>query len=407
MKKIFACLIALMTVSIVPAFANENITQTTQQSITALEPRDWGGIGLGADKAWRIKPGFQFKTAYDSNIYREKSGNRNEDVIFSYTPSIAVRRAGSKVQVESSYEFDFDEYIRQSKQNAFNHRVGNKIDYTGERLSAHAGDYFGSVKAYATSEQSKFRSIVYNNLDSEVKYKLTPKFSVSGLFNNDLFQYRDTEMKQYSYMEYTYGGRVYFHMRPKLDVYLQGTGTNVNYYRSGLYDSAGGSAVIGAIGEISQKLTLSLNTGYKGRGYTKEINSYNDWIGEGILRYRATPKTAMTLSAKRDLGESVYANEGYYRVNRFDFDVDYNLTRLLLGKAGVGFQNNRYPTKTTVGVEEKKRHDNITSTSVRLIYGPFHHISLAAGYAFRTRLSNFASFDYVDHLVDSSIAYQF
>ena len=97
----------------------------------------------------------------------------------------------------SKYTFDFENYLKHSEQNAFNHRVENSMEINGERLSLKVRDNFGSVKTIASSEQSERQRVVYNNVYVETPYKLTDKYSASAIYQNNLFRYNSVSGKIY------------------------------------------------------------------------------------------------------------------------------------------------------------------------------------------------------------------
>lgn len=393
-----------------PLFADEGVDPKMKESVapSASSGRDWQGIGLGPDNAWRVQPGFTFNTAYDSNLFREVAHLRNEDVIFKYKPSIAVKRQGTRMSVYSDYEMSFDEYIREPKQNAFQHRNNNEFKYTGERLNIVATDRFAHLKSYASSEDVEFSSFVTNDVDTELSYKLTSKFSAAVLFKNNLFSYLDSILKKFSYMNYDFGGRIYYHLTDKTDFYVQGSGGFVDYYRESVYDSASAASLAGLRGQFTDKLTLDVNTGYRRRGYEREdINSYNAWTYQGTLYYQLTPKIGANLSGKKDIQESTYQSVGYFELMNAELNFDYQLMRLLTAKLGGSYQNNDYPAETIEAGHLTKRNDDISSATFRLIYGPFSNVSVEAGYAFRTRQSNFDTLEYMDHYIDTGLSYKF
>ena len=82
--------------------------------VTNLNQTNWDLIGFGSSKTWQIHPAFDFQTTYDSNINREPPGQRHDDLILRYIPSIEILRKGSELEILTGYEMNFEEYLRDS-----------------------------------------------------------------------------------------------------------------------------------------------------------------------------------------------------------------------------------------------------------------------------------------------------
>ena len=387
--------------------AQENLGKPASANSTS---KSGGLIGFGPDKSWQIHPGFEFKSAYDSNINREPQRKRNSDVIFDYIPSIELKKSGSRLAVDAGYKMDYQEFITDTSNNHFNQEAFANIKVTGERLKASVDEKFAFAKAYASSEQSKRRLYLVNDVRPELSYRLTPKVSIAGVYQNYIFDYKDAVIANNSYTLNDFGGRVYYHATPKLDFYVQGTGTVIDYYRSGLYDAKGFSVLVGSKGKATNKLLVDVQTGYKGHFYDNSaINSYNTWVFEGMLQYKVTPKLLASLVGKRDKQESVYRAVGWYQAHRVGLDLNYKYSDHIFFGIDQYYQRNGYASATTeVGPITKRRVDHILESGARIKWLPVQHLIFALGYVFRNRDSNFDNlFDYVDHTVETSISYKF
>jgi hypothetical protein len=367
-------------------------------------------LGLGPLADWKVTPGFSYKTAYDSNIYREPNGYRNDDVIMKYAPSLEVARETQAFKMKSKYEMEFEEYLEHPEDNnSFNHRWENSLKLSRERLSFKADDKTGYVKTFASSEQTERERIIYNYLDTELAYKLTDKYSVSAIYRNNLLGYISSAMKQFSSDQHLFGGRTYYHVTPKFDLYFQGLADFVHYYRNGSYNSKGFTLNLGSRGVLAEKLRMSIETGFKARDYhNTDVKDYYNWTVEGILEYLMTKKLTLRVRGLRDIEPSVYENVGYYNIFLIGFDLIFKLTEKMKVNAGGGYQNNRYPKSTPVGDGSvRKRDDDFASATVGYTWEPYQTVALNVGYTFTIRDSNFNNFDYNDHYVESSLALKF
>lgn len=367
---------------------------------------DW--IGFGSEKLWRIRPTFDFETIYDSNVNRESPGHTNPDVIFNFTPSIQLTRQGTHFGVTGDYSPVYQQYVSDTRQSAFNHAFGTQLWLTEEKLTAKFDESFKWTKAYATSEQSERRTIIYNDINPEVIYQLTSRFSASALYQSYLFNYTDSPLRDRSYVNNEYGGRIYYHATHKFDVYIQGSAIFVDYYKSGQFDSKGFGVYVGSFGKLTERVLINGQMGFLDRTYDdSSINPYQNWVWEAVIKYRLTKKIGLSLQGKRDVQESVYQNTGWYGPNRVGLGFQYQATTHVTIEGNGDFQDNRYPTETIEGTATKKRNDDLLLAGLKLVWKPIRHLILTVGYSFRQRVSNFKDFNYADHAVESSIGYQF
>ncbi len=366
-------------------------------------------IGFGPDKIWQIRPGFEFKTAYDSNVNRAPQGQRKGDTILSYIPSIGIRRQGTHLAVFADYKMDFEEYLKNPRQNGWNHIIKSGVSFAGKRLKTNVTDDFSYIKAYASNEQSERRTIVINDVSPEIAYRLTPKFSIATVYDNRLFEYKESALRENSYDVNDIGGRIYYHMTPKLDFYVHGSGNTVDYFNSGLFDSKGYSILAGSKGQITNKIGVNVDTGFQSQYYDQSaIDAFHGWTYKGTINYRATSKLGVSLFGKRGREESVYRTVGYYTSTSGGLSLSYKVTsRMSIGVDG-SIERNLYPSETLEGTTTKKRRDYAVVTGARFKWEPIRHVILSAGYSLRERDSNFGKiFDYIDHTIDASLSYKF
>lgn len=384
-------------------------SQNLSSNVVNLDTGGYDLIGFGSDKTWQIHPAFEFQTTYDSNVNREPPGQRNEDIILRYIPSVEIIRKGSQLEALLGYEMNFEEYLRDSDQNAFNHIAKTSIKYTRHRLKTTLDERFSWIRAYPSSEQSERRTIMINEVNPEIQYRVTPKFSVSSIYRNYLFQYKESALEDYSYDVNEIGGRLYYHFTPKLDFYVQGSGTMIDYFESALFNSHGYSILAGSKGQVTKKLDVTLAAGYKGTRYDDPtLNSFDGWVVEGVVQYRVSRKVNIGLSAKRDKEESVYQKVGFYRNNSVGLNVSYKITSRITIILDGAIARNVYPRATTEGTRYKTRKDTLWTTGAKVNWKPVRFLTLSVGYGSRERDSNFDNlFEYIDHTLDTSVKCKF
>lgn len=412
MKRLISFGVAIFFLFCGTVSAGEQVSTETLDTLKrgAKKLFEGGGIGLGPEKLWRITPGFKYSTMYHSNINREPHNNQDHDIIMQFVPSVGLSRIGSKFGVLSDYEMNYQLFLRDSDQTSFNHRFKTKTWYESERLKLKLSENFGWAKTFATTEQSERRTVISNDVSPEAIYHLGSKVSISSIYQNYLFHYKDTVLEDNSYIRNDIGGRVYYHVTNKTDLFLQGSVIFTDYYQSSeeKFDSQGYGIYGGAIGEVTDKTVVNLKTGFESRDYDNgSINSFDNWVGELGLRYSLTAKTDATLLAKRGIEESIYGNTGWYSFNKVALGFVYQLTHNIVAELTGGYQHNRYPRETMEGPILKKRRDHTITAEYKVKWEPIQNVALAAGYVYGTRIANFDEFDYIEHSVEASTALKF
>jgi len=421
LKKVSCFIVVCIFIISQSAFPDELLNLPSTKNLSLADSRklrsgigDFGRagsdlIGFGSGKTWQIHPSFEFQTTYDSNIHREPPGQRNDDIILRYIPSIEVTHKGTQLEVMSGYEMTFEEFLREPEESGFNHVAKSSIKYNRHRLKTTLDEKFSWVKAYASNEQSERRTIMANDVNPEITYRITPKFSLAAIYQNYFFQYKDSALRENSYDLNDMGGRIYYHVRPKLDFYVHGSGNVVDYFNSGLFDSHGFSILVGSKGRVTKKLVVDMATGYKGQRYRDStINSFDGWVVQGNVQYRLAPKISVGLSGKRSREESVYRNAGFYRSNAVGLNLSYKVTAHISIVLDGAIENNAYPRETIERTLTKKRNDTLVTSGVKLKWRPTRYLTLSVGYGFRERVSNFDNlFDYVDHTLDTAASCRF
>lgn len=428
MKTIFKTTLVLAVLSFVGggasfAYIGESMSKDIVRSMDAALPAagmetsgtevasaDAAAAMLKQDSKWQFKPGLAFNTAYDSNVNRERSGERNEDIIFETRPSFKLLREGGIVSFTTGYELNYQKYLRSKESNIFNHDgdVGLKIQLS--RLKIMVDEAIEQKKTRASSEQSEKSTILTNSLKNEVGYDLTDSTNIAALYQNSIFRYGETILKENSYLINKYGGRFSYHASTSLDLFFDGGFHETRYYRAdGKSNSEGFWVGLGAKGILSPRTAVNFNGGFKRRAYdVSDFPNDNNFYAEGGVRYRLTPLIDTTLLLKRDVQESISAISSRYRANRAGVDFKYKATSFINMTLGTYAQINEFTNNNTVaGRAAKDRTDWLVGANAGIEWEPWQYFFLNLKYelSLRTTNSNQGS-GYTDHLVTTGLAYR-
>jgi len=387
----------------------------------ATEPRGIP-VGFGEEKLWRLKPEFEFKTAYDSNVDRENK-NTVDDVSFSYIPALTLSRYGTRLTIESQYALEMKHFLETQGGMSYNSFVSNKVLYDDGKLVTNLYHDFKYADARFSTEDNERKSTTTNRIQAEVAYNIGPKLAPSLIYENYVYNQKesdvaetressvvsDTEssLESRDYVYNSFGGRLYYHWHSEFDFYIEGTGYLYDY-ETGSKDAAGFTTSFGTRGRIGKKITVSSKVGFEYRNYdSSDIKDPATLVLEGVAKYRVTPVLDLMLALSREQVPSTSIGEAYYEASRVELGVDYRITPLLSAQGNIFAQLNDYPGSSTRDAETETRDDFTLRAKAELIYTPIEHVEIGVSYRFRTRNSSFEDLDYVTHYVETSIAYKF
>lgn len=411
---IFTITVSPKAFSVVEEIYERDIPTIQGATVGPLEedPFSGGLIGFTSDKDWRLLPGFESKTTYDSNTNRERQGKtdkRDEDIILHYTPSIALIRSGTRFSFRSIYQMSFQEFLRDAKQTGFNHNVSQSIQYVSPKIKTGITYAFSNTKAAASDAIAKRRTTVTNNFQPKFEYQFTRRFSAAALYEFYELAYKDIGSRDNSnYRRHNTGGRATYHFSPKMDFFIEGRDLIVKYYRNGFLDSKGFVLWGGSNVKVTEKFYLTFQPGYKMQIYKDStLNTFNGWVFQGDLRYKFSNKMLIFLKATRDRQETSRANGGWNIGNNINGTVTYKvrprISLVLDGSLG----RTDYIRETTAVGKTKRKQDHTVVGGALIKWNPIRTLNFSVGYKLRFKNVNIDNEgDYRAHILESAMSYK-
>jgi hypothetical protein len=306
-------------------YSPQQISPRTQDALIQYEPPPLGDrfpIGLGRDKTWKVGGGFSYKAAYDSNVDRDPKGKEINDIIFSYIPSIYIRREGTIFKFESGLSVSYDQYFKTKNNSGFHPYGYNYFSYKGGKFSGFIHHSYSITNDLVTNEQRNRQNRFYNSIGAELSYQINPKFRVAATYdtylNIDLKKRNNDDgnsSNDDNLMEHNIGGRLYYQIHQNLDIFA-GSSCDL-YFDKSNQDSDNGdnndnsgigySIYAGTTGRMIRKTSWTILMGFRSRMYSQGGHkSMNGFYGEGMMTYKLTPKVNISAYAKRDISDSTY-----------------------------------------------------------------------------------------------------
>lgn len=369
---------------------------------------------LSTRRAWNLNIYLNQRTKYENNFTRSRDDERGELVV-EYGPVFELVRNDRKLRTKLTYnphykkyfEFDQNSGLNQSFQGFYIYRFAN-LTLTGKETFSHEAQD-------STSETTGRSETLSNAFSQEFAYRISPKFSPAFIISTGRSQFLQESQKPDSYTTVAVGARLYYHMRPTLDLYSEIETSSFDYFKAnGSLNSENKKFVFGARGILGNKTILKTEAGLRFREYddTTRDQAQGFWT-EGIILHRLTPKLDLTVVLKRDIEESVYRSSGFFETTIFRSTIGYLYSPKTKFSMGLGLQSNLYPESTTeadpvTGVSiTDKREDKLFTFDLSMAYKFRYNLFLDGGYTYTKKTSNFKTFDYKNSTYRMAVNYQF
>ncbi|HOW88673.1 MAG TPA: outer membrane beta-barrel protein [Elusimicrobiales bacterium] len=350
-----------------------------------------------------INPVFSSQEKYDSNIYLTR------DLVKAslYNRSMGglnLAKEGSRLKVDVGYNVEGLFYSRAHRINdAVHHNANASVEMKlAEGRTLKASDRYAATTDQATSELTARAKRVQNNAelvyDSPLKGRLGFSVDAQHIVNDYLVKaYKNLDRD-----EIIGGASLNYKVQPKTTLFLAYHFGSLKYWERAL--SGTGSALhsnvdAGISGNIAPKLTGKLMAGAQFRTYRKELagaSRKKTTGGYGAqLAWKPVSKTEVVLYGKRGNVESTFSNSRFYTSTLNDLSVSREINKFK-ATLGASYESIRYPEE--VPGDNAKRRDSYWNGRAGLDYNIQKWLKAGVGYAYKTRVSNYRSNNYVDNI---------
>ncbi len=341
---------------------DSNITYSSNQKLS-----DYSSVfRLGAEADYGRNSKFKANVKFYEDLTRYASKTQFNSNLAHITAKASYVEANYKLDAH----FSFDQMYNNT---STTRAVGELVNYNYWTAGAN-GSYDFSEKLFGElgfnwtkTEYTHKWSEIYSSYDSysvplSVLFRVTPKIS-AGLS----YQYRN--------IEYT-GGRGY--------------GTN----GSSRDDHFGGVTVRG---DILPKLNLSAYAGLTYRDSNGQFSDETTFALNATVSYELTEKVALFATGRRDFGN------GAQRQSSIDtgceVGANYSMNQFVTFTTSFAYLNSDYMSST--------RNDDEYIGRIGVNYKPNKFITLGANYRYLNNASNQQNCNYMQHLVDVSVAIKY
>lgn len=376
------------------------------QMLTTYLPSS-NGIKLGSSRT-RLHLGLNTSVVREDNIFWTRS-NLKSDWITSLKPMVGLAIPLYEHRFVLDYNLSQYLYGNYSSQNHMDHTAKAMLEMNFTDYRFKLEEYYNRFTNRSSTEDSDQIRQENNNIRVDISTMRMNRLGFDIAYNNRVVRYL-TDATITGNLRYKDRNRMYhiaemqylYRLAPKTTVLLE---TDLGLIR---YDSALSSnsyyleGLLGAKGNITNKITLDLRAGYRYQNYENSdlvfSDNFSSPVFRGWINFKMSKDDLLTLSVEKTAYESTYRTMNYYDsvfgkiVYKHDFSHKWSLSPYIL------YQFNSYPEDSTELGETKKRHDNFLITGMSLSYLMQDWIAFKLAYDYRSRSSNFEIFSYKDNL---------
>lgn len=375
----------------------------------------------------RIKPFFAVKGVYDSNIFRVKDeeqlkgligDDKLSDFVTIYTAGLGLNYQIKRQEIDLLLKKDFLRYNHYASQNTDQDAANGSLSLLFfDRFSAKiTGSYSKALEPRENYQAQQKSERTTKGSGISLGYNLPSGLSIqAGLgqgkedFSLLEFRFRERTNTYYSgTLSYSLSPDSRFYMvyqRNTLDYELLQPigGTLVNN------DSTGDVIKVGVERKFSPRTSISSYAGYLWRKHKEFMaRDFHGVIGKVEVNYGISEKVTISLTAKRELYEELFLDQIYSVNESQGLGVVYKPTAKIETFIYGGTTKKSYKGDANIiAAAFPARRDRLNEFKTGMGWSPIRRLSIDLLYSYTTRHSNFDTYDYKAHGIESTITYRF
>lgn len=346
-----------------------------------------------------IVPWGEVKMQYDDNIYLS-SHDTEDDFITTVTPGVSVEWPFHANLLKLDYHVDINRFWDNTSQDATNHYFLGEVEINLREVSFNLTHDFKHVFERPSTEDTS--RVKREDNRTGIKAKLEKaRLGIELGYEHFIRNYcSEDEYDVYDRKEDTYSVTLTHQTFPKTKLLLEYDFTEIRYDEAAQSDSDYHQLLVGGIGELTPKTTITAKTGYQLRNYDQpEEPDFDSGVLYADITHRFSDKNAVKLSFLRTAEESTYGINNYYKVESVSAVFDHYFSTKLLGFITGIAQVNSYPNETVEEGEAKTRKDKYYSLGAGLRYYLRENFTLTLQAEHIERDSNFDIYEYGQNLI--------
>ncbi|MBI4004239.1 MAG: outer membrane beta-barrel protein [Candidatus Omnitrophica bacterium] len=363
-----------------------------RRTLPELKPEQEIRVGI-----LKLHPSFRSAIQFDDNIRLASSGEEST-VIFQEKPGIIGEVKLGDHRLEAGYGIEILSFAGDSAEDSLNHLAHGQLDLNlANNFSVTTKDTFERNEGRLFTETTDRDKININTLEILGRYD-RPMWALEGGWTYNLVDHDTAAFESNDYDEHVLAILGGYKIFPKT-LWLVETDVGFIEYDANTTrgDHTYWQILTGLRGELTSKVTSTIKVGFQNRDFDNLATAPGDadeFVADAELVYSPTTDDVARLEYLRTLRTSTYATNHYYRQDKIALSYRKRFARKWLVTPRFSWQLNDYHVASTEGGVTKEREDDFFQVGLDLRYELKEWLSSGIAYNFRTRNSNFGTFDY-------------
>jgi hypothetical protein len=368
-----------------------------------------------AQKNW-FSPLFAIQQTYDDNIFLTNDDTES-DLVTKVSTGFVVDPPLAKHKFNLSYYGDLYFFATHDGENTYNHTLDSFVELNFNRTIFSFANIFRYYSERLDSEDVNRIPRVQDHLQADFSLNLN-KLTLTLIYLYKLENYKtDTSIGTFQGQSLTYKDlerdeyvgeiETAFKLWPKTSLLMSSAYGTIKHDTNKKSDSDSFKVLMGLRGQLSAKCTVEAKIGYQNQDYEDFSNDFENVIFTGSLVEQFTVRDTLNLNFSRTTNDTIYLDNAYYENILVSTNFKHSFTDGISGDINLSYQLNSYPMETTEADKTAKREDSIWSGGIGISCQLFKMFTANFKYEYKTRKSNFATFDYQNNLITIGLSGSF
>lgn len=354
----------------------------------------------------RIHPWIRNGVAYDSNILQE-SNDPKDDVVFNIRPGAILELPVNRHQFAAGYEADLEVFTKRDDQNDINQNFFALADLNFPNWYVNVLEELKETSSRSGTTFTSRVPRIDQSINPKVGYHFK-RFTFEAGFRHFIRDFRRQVDDPLDFHLTEWNGVVFYDLFARLKSLLDYKLANIDYNDSPDRRGTFNQVRAGLQGEIYRNIFLDVRVGPQFRNYhTSSKPDFYSWVGNVELEYKIRENISWMANASREAVEATFADINYYKEHVFGTGIEYTLMKKYVLFTNFEYKRHDYAERSTLDLRTGYRRDHHAGVRTGIRYKINPYMEVETGYQYLRRDSNFALFDYTDHIVyfDSKLSY--
>lgn len=353
-------------------------------------------------------PTLSVETKSNNNIYNDAVNERSANITM-ISPG-ALLRVPAKPQtnvLSLEYHADILSYsVASSTNDTVNHLGALNLKMgRPDKISFSLSDRYNDTSDSPSTELTGRIFRKENTGNASLNIPFTERFSLGLAYSNVIHSYEATDFKAtLDRKESEIGTNFNFKVTPKSALLINYARGAINFdSATNTRDSVQNILRAGIETGWTKKNSIAFKTGMLWRQYEQPKENTSSTVHELSLKSQITPKVNTTFGFEKNITESSYSSNRFYKTAAARFSLGYGLTSRINIDLGQRLERNSYDVATTENNVTDNRSDVYWSSQLGFDWRVLSWLNARTFYEHQERNSKFSKFNYTNNIAGLQI----